>query len=134
MKSGDDTGTLVIDASPILSVYLNEPTRAWAVEQVAASRRPVMSVINLTEVILGIRRLIPDRAEECEQLLLSRGIEFIPVDVELARAAADARRRFPLNFGDCFCYALAKIENAPILTLDADFRKTDAALLMPPEA
>jgi uncharacterized protein with PIN domain len=37
--------------------------------------------------------------------------------------------RYPLNRDDCFACALAKLEDCPLLTLDADFRKTDVAVV-----
>lgn len=52
--------------------------------------------------------------------------------IEQARVAAEARLRFPLNLGDCFAYALAKVERQAILTLDSDFRCLDVAVVIPP--
>ena len=37
-----------------------------------------------------------------------------------------------LNFGDCFAYALALVEDCPILTVDEGFRAVDCRLVMPP--
>jgi uncharacterized protein with PIN domain len=36
--------------------------------------------------------------------------------------------------GDCFAYALAKVEQCPILTLDEDFRGIDVDVVMPDRA
>jgi len=52
--------------------------------------------------------------------------------VEQARIVAEARIRYPLNLGDCFAYALARVENCPILAKDSDFRKADNPVLFPP--
>lgn len=66
-----------------------------------------------------------------EAELLSSGIRFIPPDVQQARIAAEARLRYPLNLGDCFAYALASVEDCPILALDGDFRSVDVPVLTP---
>ncbi len=55
-------------------------------------------------------------------------IEYIAPDSMMAAAAAAARLRLPLNFGDCFAYALAKLRDEPLLTLDRDFARTDVQL------
>ena len=51
---------------------------------------------------------------------------------EHLEAARRAWRRFgkgnhpaALNFGDCFAYALAKVENEPLLFKGDDFTRTD---------
>ena len=59
-------------------------------------------------------------------------IRFIPPDREQAELAAEARLRFPLNFGDCFAYALARSTGLPPLTLDSDFRALDVPVILPP--
>ena len=56
-------------------------------------------------------------------------IEIVPVDATLAVAASVARVTYPIRFGDGFVYALAKARDLPILTLDAEFAKTDAKLV-----
>ena len=71
--------------------------------------------------------------QDIDQFILAAGIETAPVTVELARAALTARIRWGkscssppgLNFGDCFAYALAKSNAAPLLFVRNDFPKTD---------
>lgn len=53
----------------------------------------------------------------------SFGIRNVPTDESLAIETVEARHRF----GDAFVYAKAR--GLPILTLDAEFAKTDAALV-----
>jgi ribonuclease VapC len=55
-----------------------------------------------------------------------------PVTVEQAYLVRQAfldfgkgRYAAGLNFGDCFCYALAKITGEPLLFKGEDFKKTD---------
>jgi ribonuclease VapC len=68
------------------------------------------------------------------EFLVDATVEIVPVDVEHARAAAAAWRRFgkgrhpaALNFGDCFSYALARLAGVPLLYKGDDFSQTDVA-------
>ena len=124
---------MTVDSSVLLAVLFAEPQMAWAEAQLqAAAGRLVMSTVNLSEVLIRLKdRRVPDYSE-VEAALLNSGIQFIPPDVHQARIAAQARLDFPLNLGDCFAYALAKTMDCPILTLDRDFRATDAATVSPP--
>ena len=126
--------TLVIDTSAILAIYFNEPHAQWAADQLARADRIVMSTVNLTECIIRLRDRQPADADDLEQRLLNSGIDFVPPDTAQAALAARARFDFPLNLGDCFAYALAKLENLPLLTLDLDFRAVDIPLILPPPA
>ncbi|RYG45808.1 PIN domain-containing protein [bacterium] len=65
-----------------------------------------------------------------EAILTEFAIEIVPVDLSQAWLAAEARSRFPINFGDCFVYALAMVRDEEILTMDSEFSKTDARLAM----
>ena len=90
-----------------------------------------MSTVNLTETLIRLRDRQPDRFAQLESRLLNSGIRFVPPDVEQARIAGDARLRYPINLGDCFAYALARVEKRAILTLDSDFRCLDVPVIMP---
>jgi ribonuclease VapC len=50
----------------------------------------------------------------------------------MAREAAvrfgKGRHKAGLNFGDCFAYALAKVEDVPLLCSGQDFSATDIAI------
>ena len=124
---------MVIDTSLLLAIVFEEPHAEWAaalLEQHAADLR--MSTVNLTEALIRIRDRQPHLYEEIETRVLSGGIRFIPPDVRQAQIAAEARLRLPLNLGDCFAYALAVVEDCPILAVDGDFRGIDHPVVMPP--
>jgi ribonuclease VapC len=123
---------LVVDTSVLLAILFLEPGGEWAARQLtehAADLR--MSTVNLTETLIRVRDRQPELYDEIEAEILSSGIRFIPPDVEQARIAAEARIRLPLNLGDCFVYALAVVEDCPILALDGDFRSVDHPLVFP---
>ena len=123
---------MVVDTSVILAVYFSEPDGAWAAEQLNEHAGQLrMSTVNLAEALILIRDRQPAMADELQDRLLASGICFVPPDVRQARIAAEARIRFPLNLGDCFAYALATVEDCPILTLDRDFRAVDRPVVLP---
>lgn len=125
--------SLALDTSPLIALYLGEPTAEWISEKMRGADRVLMSAVNLAECLIVLRQRTPDQFDGFKQRLLSSSIEFVPPDDTQAIIAARARFEFPLNLGDCFAYALAKTEDLPLLTLDRDFRSVDVPVLLPPE-
>jgi ribonuclease VapC len=125
--------TLVLDTSPLIALYVGEPSAAWVNDQLNATERLLMSTVNLTECLIILRQRKPTEADALAQQLLTSSIEFIPPDAAQASIAAAARLQFPPNLGDCFAYALAKVQDVPLLTLDGDFRSTDINVVLPLE-
>lgn len=124
---------VVVDTSIVLAVLFAEPQAAWAVEQLTKHGGALrMSTVNLAEALILLRHRHPQHADALEPRLLEMDIRFVPPDVAQARISAVARHRFPLNLGDCFCYALAVVEDCPILTLDRDLRAVDRTVVLPP--
>jgi ribonuclease VapC len=123
---------MVVDTSALLAVFFAEPDGEWVAARLAEHAGELrMSTVNLTETLIRVRDQRPQHYESVEAELLESGIRFVPPDVEQARIAAEARLRYPLNLGDCFAYALATVENCPILALDRDFRSVDRPVLCP---
>jgi ribonuclease VapC len=124
---------VVIDTSALLALLFDEPNARWVAERMAEAGSSLrMSTVNLTEALIHLRDRQPRLAAAIERKLLAGPIRFVPPTVEQARIAAEARLRWPLNLGDCFAYALAATEGAPLLALDGDFRRVDVAVLAPP--
>ena len=123
---------MVVDTSALLAIFFAEPNAQWAADRLAEhAGNLLMSTVNLTETLIRVRDRQPHLFEKVEEELLNSGIRFIAPDVQQARIAAEARIRFPLNLGDCFAYALATVEDLPILALDSDFGSTGRAVLRP---
>ncbi len=123
---------MVVDTSALLAVYLEESRGAWVLEEFARSPRLRMSTINLAECLIKFQDRKPSERARMEVELFNYGIEFVAPDVEQARIAAAARKRYPLNIGDCFAYALAKVSGDSLITLDRDFRTVDVPVFLPP--
>lgn len=119
---------MVVDASALVAVFKTEPMASQVEEAIRKAPLLVMASVTLTEMLLAGLKAGTSNADT---LVLVRrfDIEIVPVDESLAIQAAEARHRYPIRFGDAFVYALAKKRSLPILTLDAEFAKTDAALV-----
>jgi ribonuclease VapC len=126
---------MVIDASALLAILLNEPERRDFHERIEAAERRLVSAATVVEVgIVLIGRRQSTAEPLFDEYLQRAGLEIVPVDTEQARLARDAFRRFGkgrhaagLNFGDCFAYALAAVTGEPLLYKGDDFDQTDVA-------
>jgi ribonuclease VapC len=123
---------LVVDTSILLAIFFNEKSGPWAADQLQQNRRDLqMSSVNYAEAHIQIQDRQPHLFAAIREAIESSSIRLVAPTPEQAETAAAARLRFPLNLGDCFAYALAKHEGCPLLTLDADFRKVDVAVVRP---
>jgi ribonuclease VapC len=123
---------MVVDTSVLLAIFFDEPHGEWAAARLAEHAAELrMSTVNLTETLIRLRDRQPKSFDKLEAEILTSGIRFVPPDVRQAQIAAEARLRYPLNLGDCFAYALAVVEDCPILTMDSDFHSADRPLVIP---
>lgn len=122
---------IVVDASALLAIYLDEHDRHIFVEKLEGAQQAVISPVNYWEAMIKARSLAGEEgAAGMQALIASSEIEIAVMDADLARAAVDAFVQFgmapaKLNLGDCFAYALAKLLNAPLLYKGNDFAATD---------
>ena len=123
---------MVVDTSALLAVLFTEPSGTWVADHLRDnSRSLLMSTVNYAEVLILVADRSPGTALEVREAIESSSITLVPPSVRHAEMAAGARKRYPLNLGDCFAYALAKDEGCPVLTLDRDFRNTDVTVILP---
>jgi ribonuclease VapC len=128
---------MIVDASALLCVINREPDYERIVALLADSPRTGIGAPTLVEV--GI--VVTARAGARGKTALARvreeaRIETLPFTTAHSRVALDAFTRFgkgrhpaALNFGDCCCYATARIAGEPLLCIGDDFRKTDLELV-----
>ena len=130
---------IIIDSSAIIAILRDEPQAAAPAARIAAEpggerRMSVASYLEVGAVLAG--RSANDRLQvipDLDGFLSDIGVTLDPVDEDQARIALRARIEHgrgmghggPLNFGDCFSYALAKTRNAPLLYVGNDFVATD---------
>lgn len=126
---------MVIDASVIVSLALNEPDAPTFERRIAAMGGARISAATLVEATIVLEgRMGEDGGVFLDLWLLRAKIDIVPLDAAQAQAARRAWRRYGkgrhpagLNFGDCFSYALAKTSGEPLLFKGDDFALTDVA-------
>ena len=129
---------MVVDSSAIIAILFEEPEGPACTEALEGASPRLISAVNYVEtgtVLAG--RLAKGRLSKAigilDDFLVTLGIDIAPLDDTVARAALKARldygkgfgTRGGLNFGDCFAYALAKQQSAPLLYVGNDFGLTD---------
>jgi len=124
---------IVVDSSVIVAILRREPDALTWIEILDRTSKALMSVVSFVEtnmVICG-RRSDPD-PHEVTSLLKALRIDIVPVTGKQGETAVAAflrygkgRHRASLNLADCFSYALAKVQKAPLLYKGNDFAMTD---------
>jgi ribonuclease VapC len=124
---------LAVDTSALMAILLGEQDAADLLEIMLSYKHVGISAANRAELLIVVgSRLGEAGIDRAKTLMDAQQIRAIEVDEKLADAAADAFRRFGkgrhpagLNFGDCFSYALATRQAAPLLFKGEDFSQTD---------
>ena len=119
--------TTVLDASAMLAMFFGQP----GMEQVrdlfhkaSEADRPVyISAVNWAEVLYKMeRRHGKVGYETARQFEHTTPLEAVPVDRELAEAAALLKNEHGLGLADAFAAALAKSKKAELVTADTEFK------------
>ena len=124
---------MIVDASALLAVVLDEPDGRRYAEVIAAAPRARMPAATWFEASIVVDTKGDDVAgRRFDDVVRDLRIELIAFTPEHARQAREARRvygrsRHPaqLNFGDCIVYGVAKAEAEPLLFKGNDFSRTD---------
>lgn len=122
---------IVVDASALLAILLNEP-EADRFRDVLERSPSLISPINQWEVLARAHKEAKESgASRALGIVAALGVQVAEIgaaDVQLAyRAFARWGKGMggPLNMGDCFAYALAEREGDGLLFKGDDFPKTD---------
>lgn len=123
--------TLVVDASALLAILLNEPDAEFYLSKLLLAGTPLISPVNWWEVQVRMQSLYGAAGEKkSAEWMASLNIAVEPVTPGHAQIALEAFGRYRgrparLNMGDCFAYALAQGREAPLLYKGGDFSATD---------
>jgi ribonuclease VapC len=118
---------VVFDSHALLSLLRDEPGAA-EVEKILteAARRDEpahMTEVNYAEVQYIVRRKDGEAAwQTIARELVAAPIQIHVADRALADSAADFKRRFKISLADAFAAALAKEQNAELVTGDPEFK------------
>jgi len=118
---------VVLDASALLAMFFGEPGMEKMRElfhRASEADRPVyISAVNWAEVLYRMERQHGEAGfETARQFQSTTPLEAVPVDLELAEAAALLKNAHNLGLADAFAAALAKSKKAEFVTADTDFK------------
>ncbi|MGA0081524.1 MAG: type II toxin-antitoxin system VapC family toxin [Ilumatobacteraceae bacterium] len=99
--------------------WLEDGPSAASVEKVI-SHRPVISLVNVCEVLYILSRKHGDTAILQVLPALRQKLAFIEVDEDLTLSASQIKAAHKMALGDAFCVATALAHNAKILTGDPE--------------
>ena len=124
---------MILDTSALIAILYDEPDAEIYANAMSAATACRLSAATFVEVAIVVEAQTKGRGSRALDSLLRRANVVIePVTAEQAHLAREAfaefgkgRHRAGLNFGDCFCYALAKATGEPLLYTGGDFKKTD---------
>src|ERR1700722_3130044 len=124
----------VVDSSAIIAILRQETDADAYLNAIDAAQTLRMSAANHLEAAIVVDSARdPVASRGFDQFIAEAGIQVEPVTVLQERTARDAYHDYgrgsghkaPLNFGDCFAYALAKETGDPLLFKGDDFPHTD---------
>jgi len=124
---------VVFDSHALLKLLRDEPG-AEEVEKILteAARRDEpahMSEVNYAEVQYIVRRKDGEAVwQTIARELVAAPIQFHVADRVLADSAADFKTRFKISLADAFAAALAKEQNAELVTGDREFKVVEREL------
>ncbi|MDY7103228.1 MAG: type II toxin-antitoxin system VapC family toxin [Actinomycetota bacterium] len=128
---------IVVDTSALVSVVLGEDDAELMLAALEGAQGRLSAVSWVEAQIVVEARQGPDAARDLQLLVESTIVDIVGVDDVHATAAVTAWRRFgkgrhpaALNFGDCFAYALARLDGLPLLFKGGDFSQTDVESLL----
>ena len=122
---------IVVDASALMAILLDEPDAEEMLNAILADDRPVIAAPSKFEFLMVASGRKPGSAAAARLLKSLTIVSHDWTDAH-AEVALDAFHRYgkgrnkaALNFGDCMAYALAKSLDAPLLYTGDDFAQTD---------
>ncbi len=124
---------MIVDASALLAIVLDEPDAARYARAIAADQQPRMPSVTWFEASMRIEAAADAVAlSRFDDVPRDFGIEIIPFTADHAEAARRGRRLYGrphhpagLNFGDCLVYGVAKVQRETLLFKGDDFSQTD---------
>ena len=122
--------SIVLDSWPMMAYLQGEQSVDRIIEIIADAHDRgdslLMSVVNAGEVWYSIaRRSDTATADRAVGMIRSLGIEFIDVDWPTTQIAAEYKSKGGISYADCFAAAVAKQNNATLITGDREFEQLE---------
>jgi ribonuclease VapC len=120
----------VLDSYSLIAYFEGESGKDTMIEVFRTARDSgkdlLLSVVNWGEVYyITLREAGPQRAEEVAHLLSTLPVEFVPVDLPLAKQAAGLKATHRMSYADCFAAALARLRKGELVTGDKEFGQVE---------
>lgn len=127
--------TVVVDSSVVVAIFKREADAPDLIRRLSQFQKRMISAANYLEAAIVCESWGKPAFGEFDAAISTLRLEIIPATLAQMEVARNAHRRFgkgrgkpsALNFGDCFAYALAKENDAPLLFKGDDFALTDVA-------
>lgn len=125
---------MIVDSSALIAVFFKEIGYETFARVIATTKNLRISAATFLETSILIDKYRkPELSMQLGSLIEEVGIIVEPVAFEQARVAREAYSYYGkgsghaanLNYGDCFCYALARVKREPLLYKGKDFNHTD---------
>ena len=121
----------VLDSYSLIAYFEGEAGKETMIEVFRSARdssKPLfLSVVNWGEVYyITLREAGREQADHVAHLISTLPIHIVPVDLELAKQAAEFKAEHKMSYADCFAAALAKSKNkAELVTGDKEFKQVE---------
>ncbi len=122
--------TIVLDAWAIMAYLEAEPAGKQVKQIISEAQDQLMSLlistVNAGEVWYNVARRTSETEANGEIAALQQlGIRLVSADWTLTRQAAAYKSIYPIAYADCFAAALAKINDAELVTGDPEFKQLE---------
>ncbi len=123
---------MIVDSSALVAVLTGEPEADRFIRLIARTDAPILPAPTYLETSMVMAARKGDGLAKLDEFLSTGEFVILPFTQAHALAARDAFTRYGkgrhaagLNFGDCIAYAVAMVEDRPLLFKDGDFHLTD---------
>ncbi len=120
----------ILDASALVAYLWKqagyEKVQDFLTKATDDEKRLLMTTVNLGEVYyLLLRDHGSEDADKILKVIETLPIDFVEVDMRLAKQAAIYKATKKLPFVDCFAAALAKLQKGEVITGDKEFKAVE---------
>jgi predicted nucleic acid-binding protein len=129
----DKPKAIVLDSWAILAYLVDGPAGPQVANIIADAHangsKMIMAIVNAGEVwYLIARKKTQTVADDTIFELGHLGIQFVDADWTLTREAANFKARHRMSYADCFAAALAKVNDADLVTGDPEFKRVEGEI------
>jgi predicted nucleic acid-binding protein len=123
----------VLDSYSLIAYIEGEAGKDTMIEVFRSARDSgkalFLSVVNWGEVYyITLREAGREQADHVAHLISTLPIHIVPVDLELAKQAAEFKAEHKMSYADCFAAALAKHRKVELVTGDKEFKEVEKAV------